>query len=77
MVKTYYQMLTKLKFMIKNLQKLTMNSMVAYSQLLFFFFVKIIQVKDMENDKTNVCFFFLNLRKIKLMNIEETVIVPC
>ena len=70
-------MLTKLKFMIKNLQKLTMNSMVAYSQLLFFFFVKIIQVKDMENDKTNVCFFFLNLRKIKLMNIEETVIVPC
>lgn len=60
--------------MIKNLQKLTMNSMVAYSQLLFF--VKIIQVKDMENDTTNVC-FFLNLRKIKLMNIEETVIVPC
>ena len=43
--------------MIKNLQKLTMNSMVAYSQLLFFL-VKIIQVKDMENDTTNVCFFF-------------------
>ena len=56
MVKTN-QMLTKLKFMIKNLQKLTMNSMVAYSQLLFFL-VKIIQVKDMENDTTNVCFFF-------------------
>ena len=56
--------------MIKNLQKLTMNSMVAYSQLLFFL-VKIIQVKDMENDTTNVC-FFLNLRKIKLIHIEET-----
>ena len=56
--------------MIKNLQKLTMNSMVAYSQLPFFL-VKIIQVKDMENDTTNVC-FFLNLRKIKLIHIEET-----
>ena len=56
--------------MIKNLQKLTMNSMVAYSQLLFFL-VKIIQVKDKENDTTNVC-FFLNLRKIKLIHIEET-----
>ena len=44
--------------------------MVAYSQLPFFL-VKIIQVKDMENDTTNVC-FFLNLRKIKLIHIEET-----
>ena len=41
--------------MIKNLQKLTMNSMVTYSH--FPFFVKIIQIKDMENDTINFCFF--------------------
>ena len=61
MVKTN-QMLTKLKIYDKESPE-THNE--QHGCILF------VQVKDMENYTINVC-FFLNLRKIKLMNTEET-----